>query len=340
MTATDWPSLSIIITSLNRAQYIERLLLSILRQDYPAPVQTIVADGGSTDGTVDILRKYGRHITWWSRKDGGIVDAIGQGSAVATGQLVAFQDSDNFYLPDAFRHTVEAFRDEPDLAVATGCDVYLQEDGQTFRCSQLDDHEVTPRSLLMRRVIPIHCALVRRDAYNAVGGFRPLQRLRTDKGDVGNCGIDIDLWCRLLPGRRARFVSWHTCVYQHHADMMSRNTPAWYSNLVAVVEDAERDPRLGSTFGLSDDDKRNLYIRWEILQEHLAGNTAKVKQLVAKVMQEMSLYTEETRNYLRLCGLLPPPQWAPPRPRVRHPHHRDHDMDWWRKTPPAASHAA
>ncbi len=143
--------------------------------------------------------------------------------------------------------------------------------------SQLDDHDITPRSLLMRRVIPIHCAIIRRGAYDAVGGVRELSHLRTDKGDVGNCGVDIDLWYRLLHSHTAAFVPWHTCVYQHHSQMMSRNTPSWYSNLVAIVENAERDPVMGAKFKLNEFEKKNLYIRWEISQLQMNPNQVQNK---------------------------------------------------------------
>lgn len=332
------PSLSIVITSLNRVRYIERTILSILRQQYAGRVQVIVADGGSTDGTVDILKHYTGQITWWSGKDGGIVDALRKGVAAADGEFLALQDSDNFYLPDAFTHTIEAFDRRPELAVATGCDVYLEEDGVTFSCSQLDDHDITPRSLLMRRVIPIHCAFIRRSVYDTLGGVRELSHLRTDKGDVGNCGIDIDLWYRLLHSHAAAFVPWHTCVYQHHSQMMSRNTPSWYSNLVAIVENGERDPVMGAKFKLNDFEKKNLYIRWEISQCQMNGDTVRVRELAARVERDHAQYTDETRDQLRLHGFLP--KQKSDKPKVRHANHRDHDMHWWTEAPQTAARAA
>jgi glycosyltransferase involved in cell wall biosynthesis len=129
----EWPSISIIITSLNRASFIQRTLLSILRQEYAGAVQVIVADGGSTDGTVEILRRYPQ-VTWWSGRDGGIVDAINQGLAAATGEFVAIQDSDNYYLRDAFALTLAHAREQRDIDIFAGCDIYLESDGRTFSC--------------------------------------------------------------------------------------------------------------------------------------------------------------------------------------------------------------
>ena len=69
----NWPSISVVIPSFNQGAFIERTLLSILRQDYPGRVEVIVSDGGSSDGTIDVLNRYPQ-VTWWSRKDHGIAD--------------------------------------------------------------------------------------------------------------------------------------------------------------------------------------------------------------------------------------------------------------------------
>lgn len=138
-----WPSVSVVIPSLNMGAFLERTLLSVLRQDYPGGVQVVVADGGSTEGTLDVLRKYPQ-VVWWSGPDGGIVDAIVRGAAAATGELLAIQGCDDFYLQDAFRLCTAELSARPDLDIVTGCDVYLQPDGVNFSCSQLDSHDLSP----------------------------------------------------------------------------------------------------------------------------------------------------------------------------------------------------
>ena len=322
-----WPSLSIIITSLNRASFIQRTLLSIVRQDYPGKVEVIVADGGSTDGTVEILRRYPQ-VTWWSGKDGGIVDAINRGLSVAGGEFVAIQDSDNFYLRDAFRLTMSEARREPALDIVTGCDIYLEPDARTFVCSPLDDHEIDARSLLMRRVIPIHCAFVRRRIIDGVGGFQNLSSLRQERGgDVGNVGVDIDFWYRALHLHRGRFVPHHTAVYQRHADMMSANSPRWLANMSEMIERCEGDERFGSRFRLSNDDKLNLRVCWEIQQAKIDGNDERVRELVAQVSGDTTRYTDETRAYLMTHGFIPRP--LPSEPKRRHPNHKVPELHWY-----------
>src|SRR5438105_4522952 len=155
-----WPSVSIVIPSFNQGAFIERTILSILRQDYPGDVQVIVSDGFSRDQTLKILNRYPQ-IDFWSKPDNGFVDAVNKGLAAASGDIIAIQSSDDYYLRDALRLTIEPFLTNPDLSISAGCDIYLEPDQSTFSCSQLDDHEITARSLLMHRVIPQHCAFFR-----------------------------------------------------------------------------------------------------------------------------------------------------------------------------------
>ena len=322
-----WPTLSIIVTSLNRASFIQRTLLSILRQDYTGKVEVIVADGGSTDGTVEVLKRYPQ-VTWWSERDGGIVDAINKGLAQATGEFVAVQDSDNYYLRDAFKLTMSALCLDPSLDIVTGCDLYLEPDGRTFVCSKLDDHAIDARSLLMRRVIPIHCAFVRRRIIDEVGGFRQLASLRKQVGgDVGNVGVDIDFWYRALHFVRGRFVPHHTAAYQRHPQMMSANSPRWYANMTEMVARCEQDEKFASRFRLSPDERVNLFVRWEIQQARIDGDEYRVRKLVERVETDAQRYTDETRAYLALHGFIAKP--IATEPRRRHANHRVPELHWY-----------
>jgi glycosyltransferase involved in cell wall biosynthesis len=97
------PKISIVIPSYNKAQYIERTMLSILNQNYPN-LELLVIDGDSTDGSLEIIRKYERFISFWiSEKDDGQTSAINKGIKMATGELVGWQNAadDHLYLPGA-----------------------------------------------------------------------------------------------------------------------------------------------------------------------------------------------------------------------------------------------
>src|SRR5438445_11771507 len=89
------PRISIVVPSFNQARYLDATLRSLVEQDYPHK-EIIVMDGGSTDGSVDIIRKYESHITLWkSEPDGGQAKAIAKGFDLATGQVIGWINSDD-----------------------------------------------------------------------------------------------------------------------------------------------------------------------------------------------------------------------------------------------------
>jgi len=115
------PLVSIVTPSLNQAKFMRATLESVAMQDYPA-IEHIVVDGGSNDGTVDILRSWSGHpIRWVSEKDRGQADAIAKGFALSTGTVLAWLNSDDTYLrPDAVSRLVEPFAQGARVVTAGG----------------------------------------------------------------------------------------------------------------------------------------------------------------------------------------------------------------------------
>lgn len=248
-----FPSLSIVIPSWNQGRFIERTLLSILRQDYPGQVQVIVSDGGSTDETVDVLRKYDGQITWWSARDKGFVDAVTKGLAKATGEVLAIQSSDDYYLPGAFRKMAEAFQQYPEAGFISGGEYGIDlEDNILYRNS--NPNPITPRSILFEYVPPQHATFVKRELLERTGGMRT---------EVDMCA-DIDLWYRVAHHAAGQSIPDYLAVYQLHPDQRTATSPKWYNNLVKMVETCEQDGFYGTRFRLTDEERRNLYAYWEI----------------------------------------------------------------------------
>lgn len=117
---TVWPRISIITPSFNQAAFLERTLLSVLDQHYPN-LEYIVIDGGSADGSVDILEKYDDRLAYWvSEKDRGQSHALNKGFERATGEIVGWLNSDDLYCPNALHHVGEWFLTHPEDEVHYG----------------------------------------------------------------------------------------------------------------------------------------------------------------------------------------------------------------------------
>jgi glycosyltransferase involved in cell wall biosynthesis len=114
------PKISIVTPSLNQGKYLEKTILSILEQNYPN-LEHIVIDGGSTDGTLDVIKKYEKYLKYWvSQPDTGQANAINKGLKKATGDLLTWLNSDDYYMPGALRKFAEAYSKNPQAGVFVG----------------------------------------------------------------------------------------------------------------------------------------------------------------------------------------------------------------------------
>lgn len=116
----DLPRITVVTPSYNQAAYLERTIRSVLDQDYPN-LEYFIIDGGSTDGSVDIIRRYADRLAYWvSEPDRGQSDAINKGLRRATGEWVAWQNSDDIYYPGAFRDLAAAAAKHPQAGLIIG----------------------------------------------------------------------------------------------------------------------------------------------------------------------------------------------------------------------------
>ena len=103
--------------SYNQAAYLEQTLTSVLKQDYPR-LEYLVVDGASTDNSIEIIKKYANKLAFWtSEKDNGQAEAINKGLSRASGEIVAWLNSDDMYLPGAISAAVKAFAANPEVVL-------------------------------------------------------------------------------------------------------------------------------------------------------------------------------------------------------------------------------
>lgn len=114
---SHYPKISVVTPSYNQAEFLERTIRSVLDQNYPN-LEYIIIDGGSTDGSVDIIKKYADRISYWvSEPDAGQSDAINKGFQMATGEWLAWQNSDDIYYPGSFASVATVERPDVDLVI-------------------------------------------------------------------------------------------------------------------------------------------------------------------------------------------------------------------------------
>ena len=120
LIADQLPKISVITPTFNQGAFIEKTINSVLSKNYPN-LEFIIIDGGSTDNTVEIIKKYENHLTYWvSEPDRGQSHAINKGMAIATGEILTWLNSDDWYLPDTLQRFAELFQQNPDVGMIVG----------------------------------------------------------------------------------------------------------------------------------------------------------------------------------------------------------------------------
>jgi glycosyltransferase involved in cell wall biosynthesis len=161
------PLVSIITPSYNQARFLEKTMRSVLEQDYPN-IEYLVVDGASTDGSVDLIRKYQKKLAWWtSEKDAGQADAINKGLSRAKGEIIAWLNSDDYYMPGAISSAVKALNDHPQAGFVFGNVRVVAEDESIINQLTYDDWGLT--DLLTFHIIGQPGVFMRREVLERAG---------------------------------------------------------------------------------------------------------------------------------------------------------------------------
>jgi GT2 family glycosyltransferase len=201
---------SIITPSFNQAAYLEQTITSVLNQDYPN-IEYIVMDGGSTDASVEVIKKYANKLAYWvSEKDRGQADAINKGFARATGDIVAWLNSDDYYLVGTVSAAVKTFMEHPDVMLVYGNMLAVDGNGKTF--NTLTYKQLTLEDLLCFQIIGQPAVFMRRSALQSAGGLDPIFHFM----------LDHHLWIRIAQQGKILHVDQTWAAARYHAEAKNR----------------------------------------------------------------------------------------------------------------------
>jgi glycosyltransferase involved in cell wall biosynthesis len=198
------PLVSIITPSYNQEKFIEKTIQSVLSQDY-SNIEYIVIDGGSTDGSMEIIKKYEKYLSYWvSETDRGQSDAINKGFKMAKGEILAWLNSDDTYLPGAIKKVVEFFKLHHDVNIVYGMSHYIDETGNII--DNYPTESFDHKRFASFNFISQPSTFFKKNAYYEVGGL-----------DIGmQFAFDYDLWIRLTERFRIEYLTEFLSTYRLH----------------------------------------------------------------------------------------------------------------------------
>jgi len=226
------PTISIVTPSYNQGEFLAETIESVISQAGDFVVDYIIVDGGSADNSVDIIRQYDSLLQraawpvrcrkikfrWMSEKDRGQTDALMKGFRMATGDIFAWLNSDDTYLPGALQTATGFFSDHPEVGLMYGDACYCDQSGITIARYRTDDFDLD--RLASSNIICQPSAFLRRDAFDAVNGLdKSLQ-----------FAMDYDLWIRI--GRRfpCRHIPRLLATYRLHDSSKTISCDTLYKN--------------------------------------------------------------------------------------------------------------
>ena len=184
----ELPLVSVVTPSYNKSSFIEETILSVRNQTYPH-IQHIVVDGGSTDDTLDILRRYDDGLIWISEPDEGQSDAINKGWRMAEGEILAYLNADDTYMPSAVQTAVEYLAVNPDVGMVYADADFINEHGEVTRHYQVGEFDLS-RILCSYDdlfLVPQPTVFFRKEVLDRVGYLDKNLHLT----------MDLDFWIRI-----------------------------------------------------------------------------------------------------------------------------------------------
>jgi len=203
----SYPKISIVTPSYNQAKFLEKTILSVLNQNYPN-LEYIIIDGGSTDESVEIIKKYEKYFDYWvSKRDKGQADAIKKGFEKSTGEIMGWLNSDDTYLPRSFFKMVESSQKHFEADLTFGDIYFINEYDQIIGECKLTKLNIT--HLVYEGICLAQPAVFwTKEIYNKVGGLNPQYKF---------C-MDFDLFTRIADMGHLNYIPEYIANFRIHKD--------------------------------------------------------------------------------------------------------------------------
>jgi glycosyltransferase involved in cell wall biosynthesis len=221
----DKPLVSIVTASYNRDKHIEDTIKSILIQDYPN-IEYIVVDGGSTDNTINILKKYEDRLKWISEKDTGTEEAINKGLKIAKGEIFGWLNTDDTLLPGAVKKVVNFLIEYPEVKMVYGKGYFTDLSGNIIGVYPTEPFNM--KRLAISNFICHPATFIRGETFNEVGGYSLKLRHATD----------YDLWIRVAKKYKVNYFQEFLATFRIHEGSKSiyeQNILAGYKESLDLV---------------------------------------------------------------------------------------------------------
>lgn len=165
----DWPKITVVTPSYNQGEFLEAAIRSVIFQNYPN-LEYLIIDGGSSDNSVEVIKKYEQRINFWqSKKDNGQADAIATGFAMATGEIFCWLNSDDIFLPGALIHVAKLFKKYPKTGFIYGNRNVIDRDGLVIG-QHIWPYIITKYHWALGQYLAQESSFWRADLYRKVGG--------------------------------------------------------------------------------------------------------------------------------------------------------------------------
>jgi glycosyltransferase involved in cell wall biosynthesis len=186
---SHFPKISIITPSFNQGQYLEETILSVIEQNYPN-LEYIIIDGGSSDDSVDIIKKYEEHITYWvSEKDEGQAHAINKGIEKCTGEVFAWINSDDFYEKGALHQVAEAFKQNTEADFVCGfSNIFEDESKKLIEQYRMRIYDNLPEKTICKNRMNQQATFWKTAVFNDIGVLN----------ESFNYAFDLEFWLRYV----------------------------------------------------------------------------------------------------------------------------------------------